>query len=195
MAQTDAKLKIRPEILEKLSAGETKLWSAVHKDDTDNRINGDEVLEASTYGIGVGLLTAGEQWLRKLFRNRGKTKEDLAAEKEASRINRTSDALEEMLLEYFRAAREGRVEEEPLQELIDTLEETEAYYRAGKLRVTGEQELSEMRRGIGEFTAAIAERYNAQPLQETDSSGRDEFFRIRELLIHQKHLLGQPDTD
>ena len=185
----------RPEIPEKLSAGETKLWSSVHKDDTDNRINGDEVLEASTDGIGVGLLTAGEQWLRKLFRNRGKTKEDLAAEKEASRINRTSDALEEMLLEYFRAAREGRVEEEPLQELIDTLEETEAYYRAGKLRVTGEQELSEMRRSIGEFTAAIAERYNAQPLQETDSSGRDEFFRIRELLIHQKHLLGQPDTD
>ncbi len=105
--QFNTKLGIDPEIMEKLSVGEGKLWCAAHADGSDNRIDGEAILEASTFGADIGLLEAGVQWIRKLFRNRGKTREDLAAEKEAAGINLTCGSLEQMLLDYFRAAKKG----------------------------------------------------------------------------------------
>ena len=150
MINVGVKLEINPLFIEKLSSGRHKLWSAAHPDGSDNRINSDMVLEASAYGLDFGLIAAGAQWIKKKFRNRGKTKEDFAAEKEAARINRTSGALEVMLLEYFQAAQKGSIDEEGLDELIETLSEMQGYYQSGKLAVPGESELAEMRRSIAE---------------------------------------------
>ena len=51
-----AEIKVKPEIIKKLSSGEEKLWLAGHPDGSDNRINTDTILEASTYGAGFGVL-------------------------------------------------------------------------------------------------------------------------------------------
>ena len=53
------------------------------------------------------MIAAVSQGIRKLFRNRNKSWQDLEDEKEAYRINKTCGSLEEMLLEYLRAAQEG----------------------------------------------------------------------------------------
>ncbi len=74
-------ITIDPELIRKLGA-EEKLWSAAHYDGSKNRINEDAILEAGS--VSLGILTALALWCRKRFRNRGKTKEDLAAEKEAA---------------------------------------------------------------------------------------------------------------
>jgi len=37
-------LNIDPEIVTKLSSGDSKLWLAAHEDGSDNRINGDVIL-------------------------------------------------------------------------------------------------------------------------------------------------------
>ena len=180
------KLKIYPEILAKLSSGKEKLWVAAHPDGSDNRINGDVILEASSYGTGFGLLAAAAQLIRRRFRNRGKTRSDLLAEKEAAEINRTCIALEEMLLEYFQAVQNGSVDEEALNELIDTLEKMHGYFQSGKLRIPGEKDLVEMRKCIADYTAAITGDQSPSPVGKAESSGKDEFFLIRELLLRQK---------
>lgn len=190
MAQMKSKLILRPEIPEKLEAGKEKLWLAVHGDGSDNRINEDRILEAASYSIGIGLLSAAAQGIRRRFRNRKKTPEDLAAEKEADRINKTSGALEEMLLEYFRPAQQGIVEEETLDELTEVLDEMHEYCRAGKIRIPGQRELTEMRRSIEQFTAALAAEKGVRTAEKTENPEADEFFRIREQLLQQKKLIG-----
>lgn len=172
-------LDIDPEIVTKLSSEDSRLWLAAHEDGSDNRINGDVILHASTYGTGFGVIAALSQGIRKLFRNRNKSWQDLDAEKEAYRINNTCGALEEMLLEYIQAAREGTaVDREALDELIDTLEEMHGYCQAGKLMIPGEKELSEIRKSIAAYTAATTGN-------DTDPN-TDEFLRIRELLMEQR---------
>ena len=142
MAHTDVKLTIDPEIIGKLDLGSAALWTAAHSDGSDNRVNWDAVFEAETVDTSLGILTAVFQGLRKAFRNRGKTREGLAAEREAAQINRTCVALRQMLLEYLLAAQAGSVEEEALDELIETLAEMHGYQRSGKLSITGKSELA-----------------------------------------------------
>lgn len=193
MERPGMKIQINPEWIKKLSSGKGELWSAAHDDGSNNRINGDTVLEAAGYGTGFGLLAAGAQWVRKLFRNRGKTTEDLEAEKEAAIINRTSGALEVMLLEYFRAVQDGVIHEEALDELIDTLEEMHEYHLAGKLIIPGEKDLADMRKGITEYTAAVAEKNCGKMPQVLRTQESDEFFLIREQLMIQKELIGEKE--
>ena len=181
-------LEISPEIISKLSSGDSKLWLAAHEDGSDNRIDGEAILNTSSkYGEWFGVISAAFQGIRKLFRNRNKTWQDLEAEKEAYRINKTCGALEEMLLEYLQAAREGTAaDQESLDELIDTLEEIHGYYQSGKLVVPGEKELSEIRKSIGEYTAAITGDHPVQSAQDGQKANADEFVLIRELLLKQK---------
>ena len=113
-------------------------------------------LEASSCGTGFGILAAAAQWIRKRFRNRGKTRLDLEAEKEAAKINRTCGALEEMLFEYFLHAREGSVDPEALGELTGVLREVTEYSRAGKLPVPGEKDLEAMCAAAAGITAALS---------------------------------------
>ena len=95
-------LEISPEIISKLSSGDSKLWLAAHEDGSDNRIDGDAILNISSkYGEEFGVISAVFQGIRKRFRNRNKTWQDLEVEKEAYRINKTCGALEQMLLEYL----------------------------------------------------------------------------------------------
>ena len=89
MAHTDARLEISPEIIEKFSPSGGKICFAGHNDGSDNRIDGDAILDTAGYSAALASLQAGFMWLRKKFRNRGKTKEDFAAEKEAAEINQT----------------------------------------------------------------------------------------------------------
>ena len=178
-------LDIDPEIIRKLSSGDSKLWLAAHEDGSDNRINGDKILEASGYSTVFGVIAAISMWIRKLFRNRNKTKQDLEAEKEAYRINKTCGAVEEMLLEYIQAAKEGTtVDQESLDELIDVLKEMHGYYHCGKLIVPGKKELSEIRKSIEEYTAAL-NGVDTRLLEDTDPNA-DEFLLIREQLLKQK---------
>ena len=187
MAHINAKPGIDPEIITKLSEG-GRLWHAAHADGSDNRINGDVILEAASYGTGFGILAAGAQWIRKTFRNRDKTREDLDAEKEADVINKSCGALEEMLLEYLQAAQAGRIDAEALDELTDQLGEVWEYARSGKLHIPDAKALSEIRGSIAAFTAALAGEEAVPPAPE--ASAADEFRRIRELLLRQKELLA-----
>ena len=190
MENNGARLEMDPETVRKLSAGKGELWHAAHSDGSDNRVNGELVAEVSTVSFSAAFLTAGFLWLRKKFRNRGKTRQDLAAEKEAVKIGKTCSALEAQMLDYIRSAQEGRIDGELLGDLIHTLEEAGGYYRAGKLTVPDGKELTEMRKSIGEFTAAMAPDASVQPDRETGSAGQDEFSLIRNLLIRQKELTG-----
>ena len=97
MIRVGVQLTIGPEIIRKLSSGQNSLWSAAHGDGSENRINGEAVAETAEYSFSLAFLTAGLMWARKQFRNRDKTKNDLAAEKEAARINKTASALEAQL--------------------------------------------------------------------------------------------------
>ena len=191
MAQTGARLTVQPEIISKLSSESGKLWSAAHGDGSENRINGDVILEAGSYAASFGILAAVLMWIRKKFRNRGKTKEDFAEEKEAAKINRTSAALEEMLREYLLAAQEGNTDQELLDELTDTLEEMHRCAQAGKLLVPGQRELSEIRRSIAEYTAAMTGNPSVQSFRSKESPEADEFRLIRELLVQQKEWLTE----
>jgi len=187
MGNVEAYPEIRPEIMEKLASAKDRLWLAAHADGSDNRIDGESILEASTYGAGVGLLEAAWQWIRKRFRNRDKTREDLAAEKEAASINQTCDALEQMLLEYFRAVRQGAVGEEALDELTGVLQEMHGYQQAGKLQIPGRKELEVICGSITAYTQALAGDSGAVPPAET--RGADAFALIREQLLRQKELI------
>ena len=188
MIHVGMNLEMDPDLVTKLSAGQ-KLCYASHDDGSKNKINGDVVLEASTYGTGFGILAALFMGIRKKFRNRGKTKEDLAAEKEAARINRTCGALEVMLPEYLKSTREGTINEEALDELIETLDEIHGYAQAGKLIVPNQEEMTEIRKSIEKYTEAIAKSKSAPLNRKTGTGGADEFQTIRELLAQQKELL------
>ena len=190
MAHTDVKLTIAPEIVERLGLDSGPLWSAVHGDGSDNRVNWDAVFEAETVDTSHGILTAVFQGLRKAFRNRGKTREDLAAEREAAQINRTCVALRQMLLEYLQAAQAGSVEEEALDELIETLAEMHGYQRSGKLSITGKSELATIADSIAEYTDAIARSRDPHAVQRTEAPAEDDFCRIRECLTRQKAWVG-----
>ncbi len=180
-------LEINPEIIRKLSAGDSRLWLAAHEDGSDNRINGDTILEASTYSAAFGVIAAASQGIRKLFRNRHKTRQDLADKKEAYRINNTCGALQEMLLEYLQTAGKGEaVGSESLEELIDTLEEMHGYAETGKLVIPGEKELTEIRRSIGKYTAALTGKPAERPEGNGQKPDMDEFLLIREILLKQK---------
>ena len=111
MAEIGVKLSINPEIISRLSAGNCGYWRAAHGDGSDNRINGEAIMDAAAVETSIGILTAMFQGLKKAFKNRGKTQEDLAAEKEAKQINVTCDALEVMLRDYLRAAQSGVIQE------------------------------------------------------------------------------------
>ena len=176
-------MEIRPEIIAKLSSDDSHLCHATHEDGADNRINTDTILEASTYGTDFGILAAISQGIKKLFRNRNKTRQDLRDEKEAYRINNTCVALDEMLLEYLQAIQVGAAADaEALDELADTLDTMHGYYQSGKLEIPGKKELSEIRKTIETYTAETTGR----PAQEPQSPDADEFVRIRDLLLKQK---------
>ena len=188
MAQFGARLEMDPEIMRKLSSGNPGFWRAAH-DEEKNRVNWEAVVDAATYSDALGVALAGFQGLRKAFRNRGKSKEDKAAEKEAKAINRTCGALEQMLLEYVQAAQKGNVDAEALQELIDTLEEMDGYARFGKLSVPGERELAAIGDSIAAFTDAIAVGRGDAAAPEAGEAPASAFGRIRAQLIRQ-----QPDV-
>lgn len=178
MANIGARLAISPEIAPQLSAGPVGLWYAAHDDGADNRINSDEVIEASGYSLSLGIVTAVFQGLRKAFRNRNKSQADLDAEKEAAHINRTCGALNQMLLEYLDAAGQGTVDKEALNELTETLEEMHGYMKAGRLIVPGEKTLDEVIRAVAALNRAIGCR--------ADLPEGDGFSRLRQLLLRQR---------
>ena len=188
MIQTGLNLEMHPDLTAKLSAGR-KLWQAAHEDGSANRVDADAVLDAAATDTCLGILTATAMWIRKKFRNRGKTREDFAAEKEAADINRSCDALDEMLLEYIQSAEKGMVDGEALDELIATLEEMQAYDEAGKLTLPDRASVSEIRKALAKYTAAIDERRSVRPAREAEPTGASEFRQIRELLLRQKELL------
>lgn len=187
---TDAGLKteMNTEWIEKLDAGQ-KLWYAAHDDGSGNRINEDAVIEATVQDVSLGILTAAVLWIKKIFRNRGKTKEDFAAEKEAARINRTCSALAVMLPDYIRSTQAGVIEEEALDELIGTLEEMDGYDRAGKLTIPSRDELLEIRKSIEAYTKAIVKSRPEASTQEAEATDAGEFGRIKALLVRQKECL------
>ena len=189
MANIDVKLNIASEILTKLGAGTSGLWTAAHYDGSDNRIDENAILEDASYDISLGIFSAVFQGIRKAFRNRGKTKEDLLAEKEAAGINKTCAAFDLMLLDYLRETQSGTLEEESLDDLLGTIQEMETYARSGKLKVPGQKELAAIHQGIAEFTAALTGA-PAQPALAADAPAAEQFARIRELLTRQKQWLG-----
>ncbi len=185
MNPESARLRIQPEIIEKIRSGSGGLWHPAHGDGSDNRINEDVIADTATVSFSLAFLTAGLLWARKAFRNRKKTRQDLAAEKEAARIQKTIGALEERLLAYLRQAQEGTVGAETLDDLIDVLEETHAVYQTGKLIVADQAALAEIRKSVQDYTDALAESKAAPAVP---AQGEDDFERIRNLLIRQKQL-------
>ena len=188
MMNVGAKLKIDAGLVAKLGTGKS-CGAAVHDDGSKNRINEDAVLETASYDISLGVLQALGMWIRKKFRNRGKTAADLDAEKEAARINNTCGALEEMLLEYIRAAQDGMIDEEALDELIETLDEAHGYRRAGKLAIPDRETLAGIQRSVAGFTAAMTEGNSAPSVPETGGAGEDEYSRIRAQLAAQREWI------
>lgn len=191
MVKTGAQLKANPEIIRMLSSASGTLWSAAHEDGSSNRINGDAVMEAATYSTSLGILSAVFQGIRKAFRNRGKTKEDLAAEKEAAGINKSCGALEAMLLDYIRSAQEGAIEDDDLDDLMDMLEEMQGYAQTGKLKVPGKKGLADICGSIADYTAAITGKQAASPAGTADMQAADLFRSIREQLIMQKEWMSK----
>ena len=190
MITTHAKLEISPDLVEKLG-GERVFWTASHSDGSENKINEDAVWDAANADASLGILTAAALWIRKLWRGRGKSQEDRAAEKEAAGINRSCGSLEAMLLDYVRSARDGGIDEENLDELIDELEEMHGFLQAGKLTLTDGAGVAAIRGAIEAYTAAIARTVSTGPAPEPPAEG-DEFTRIRALLLQQKALLSAP---
>ena len=189
MEHVNAKLSIRPETVGKLSMGKGVLWSAAHSDGSDNRINGQAIVDTATVSFSAAAMVGGFQWIRKLFRNREKTGEDFAAEKEAVKINRACEALKQQLLDYLRSAQEGLIDPEALDDLAKTLEEVRGYHQSCKLKITGEQELDEILKSITEFTESIAESKSIAPVRKAGGSAADKFSLILEQILRQKELI------
>ena len=194
MTQTGVRLEISPEIIQRLRASSAGLWVAAHGDGSDNRVNWNAVADAVTIETSLGVITAIFQGLRKAFRNRGKTKADFAAEKEAVQINRTCGVLEQMLLEYIEAAQAGSVDRESLDELIGALEEMDGYQQAGKLTVPGERELLALCRSIATYTAAMTEGGDTRSVQRLEMTVGRAFRLMREQLIRQREWIGKADA-
>ena len=191
MAQVDVRLEVNPEIIQKLRSSPAELWTAAHSDGSDNRINWNAIADADTIETSLGILTAVFQGLRKAFRNRGKTKEDFASEREAAKINRTCGALSQMLLEYIEAAQAGSIDRESLDELIDVLEEMDGYYQEGKLTIPGEKELLELSKSIATYTDALVDGGDAQSARGLEMTVRRAFSLIRAQLIRQRQWIGE----
>lgn len=189
MEHVNAKLSIHSETVQKLLMGKGVVWSAAHGDGSDNRINGQAIADTATVSSSAAAMVGGFQWIRKLFRNREKTGEDFAAEKEAVKINRACEALKQQLLDYLRSAQEGLINPEALDDLAKALEEIRGYHQSGKLIITGENELAEILKSITEFTESIAESKSIAPVQKTGGSAADKFSLIREQILRQKELL------
>jgi len=183
MAHTAARLQMDEGIVRRLSPESAALWAAAHADGSDNRINGEAVMDAAVLNTGLGVAVAAFQGLKKLFRNREKSRADLEAEAEAAKINRSCGALRQMLLEYIQAARAGDLDGEALDELIVLLEEMQGYRQSGKLKVLDEPALEAICRGVSEYTAAIA---GGGELPDPAEG----FGRLRALLIRQREWLG-----
>ena len=190
MANIGAKLQISPEIIQKLSSGKGGLWVAAHQDGSDNRINGEAIMDAAACSTFLGILTGIFQALKKAFRNRGKTKEDFAAEKEAANINVSCAALEAKLLDYLRSAQQGKADEEDLDDLIATLKEIRGYALAGKLKVSGEKELAQIGQSIANCTAAMTGSKAPGPVWKPGTPVADQFRAVGELLIQQKKWIA-----
>jgi len=192
MAQTGIRLEVNPEVIQKLRSSDAVLWIAAHKDGSDNRVNWNAVADADIVGgASLGILAAVFQGLKKAFRNRGKTKDDLTAEKEAANINRTCGALSQMLLEYMEAAQAGSIDRESLDELIEVLEEIDGYYQAGKLKIPDDKAMLEIYKSITAYTAALIEGGNAQPSQGIEITARPAFRLIQAQLIQQREWIGE----
>ena len=189
MANVGVKLETDAGTIEKLAPGKREMWRAARHDGSDNRINGGAIAETATVSFSAAFVVAAFMGLKKKFRNRGKTKEDLAAEKEAAAINRTCDALSAMLLEYILSAREGAVDEENPDDMTGTLDEMSGFFRSGKLSVPDAGELTGLRENIRAFTEAIAEKKGAQTRPSAGTPDGDEFSLIREQLIRQRDLV------
>ena len=188
MAQIGVKLAIDPEVVQRLRAEAGGLWRAAHGDGSDNRINVDAVIDAAVLDTSLGILTAAFQGLRKAFRNRGKTREDLAAEKEAAQINLACEALTALLLDYLQGAQAGTADPETLDALIHALEEMEGYHRSGKLTLPGEGLLSEIDKSAAALTSAMTASSGAQ------SPEGDIFGRLRAQLVRQKQWIEERET-
>ncbi len=181
MTSTGKKMELNPAIIDQLEKG--GLWTAAHQDGSDNRVNADAIGDAASVGTSLGVLTAVFQFGRKAFRNRNKTREDLVAEKEAVGINATCESLNLLLRDYLRDAAEGRIEEDDLDTLMDTLKRMEEYDQAGKLLVPGKAVLTAVAGSIAKYTAALT----GDPAQ---APGANLFGFIREQLTRQKKVLG-----
>lgn len=191
MPQTDIRLEVDPEVIRRLRTSGQVLWIAAHSDGSDNRVNWNAVADAGTIETSLGVVTAIFQGLRKAFRNRGKTKEEFAAEKEAAEINRSCTALSQMLLEYLEAAQAGSVDRESLDELIDVLEEMDGYHQAGKLTIKDEGALLKIYKSIAAYTDTLTKEGNAQSAQWQEGTAARAFHLIRTQLIRQREWIGE----
>ena len=189
MKQIGVRLQVNPDIIKKLGSENNILWSAAHNDGSDNRFDENDVLESASYGVFSGILAAAFQGIKKAFGNRGKTKDDLAAEKEAANINKAFASFNLMLRDYLQAAQEGGIEEDDLGDLIDMLKEVEGYAQAGKLKIPGTKELTEIRKSIAAYTAALMKAQEKSPDERTGIPAAEEFRLIREQLTRQKDWL------
>ena len=115
--------------------------------------------------------------------------QDLLAEKEAVKINKSCDGFDLMLRDYLQAAQEGGIEEDDLGDLIDMLKEVEGYAQAGKLKIPGTKELTEIRKSIAAYTAALMKAQEKSPDERTGIPAAEEFRLIREQLTRQKDWL------
>ena len=196
MVQFNTKMKVSPEMIEKLSGESGKLWSAAHVDSSDSRVDLNALNKFDPILFPeLNFASLGIEAVKKLIHNSGKTQQDYIAEEDATRINKTCGALEEMLLEYFQAAQKGIIDEESLDELIDTLDEIRGYYAFGKMKVPGEKELAEILESITTFTVSLAKEMQGHSVPETEASNADPFTRIRDRLIQQRKLIGKADRN
>ena len=171
------------EIIEKLSGKSGKYWSAAHVESSGSRVDLNVSKKIDPFLFPeLNLDSIGVEAVKKLIHNSGKTQ------------HKTCGALEEMLLEYFQAAQKGLIDENALDELIDTLDEIRGYYAFGKMKVPGEIELAEIRRSIASYTGAISEEKGKQAVQDADVPDEDEFTWIRNQLLRQKELISGMNT-
>ena len=89
----------------------------------------------------------------------------------------------------LRRSREGGIEEDDLDDLIDMLKEVEGYARAGKLKIPGAKELTEIRKSIAAYTAALIKEQEKSPDERAGIPAAEEFRLIREQLTRQKDWL------
>ena len=188
MKQFQARLTIDPQIVSALGSDKATLWRAAHGDGSDNRINADAVMDVAAYSTALGVVSAVSQFFRKAFKNRKKTAEDLAAEKEAAAINQTCVANAEMLREYLLNAMEGKLDGQALDELIESLQTVQRFARKGLLETPGNKELAQLCESVAAFTAALSGSPAEKPAPSIQVA--DAFGFLLEQLIRQKEHIG-----